>query len=443
MHRHHRDRERSHLLFSGDEVRKVKRYEAGVVLEPNTITEETTLKEIQELTKRYGFGTFPVVDETKKLRGLVSARDIKYLVDAEQKAREFMRPRAEIVTVPRNADNATTTYDNNCISPSLAMTPDEVRTKMFESKIEKLLVVDSEDRLAGLITKIDLDKSAAQPNAAKDSHGRLLCGAAVGCGADLMDRARALVGADVDVIVVDSSHGHSRGVLNSIKTLRAEFPDLIIIGGNVATAEGAVDLVEAGADGVKVGIGPGSICTTRIVTGCGCPQFTAIANVAKAMRPMGVPVIADGGIRFSGDIVKALAAGASCVMVGSMLAGTEEAPGELHLVNGRYFKEYRGMGSETAMKAGSAHRYFQENAQKFVPEGVEGRVPYKGPAKEVIFQLCGGLRSGMGLTGCAVIPDLAEKTKIIRISSAGAQESHPHNIDIVKEPPNYALSRRN
>ncbi|MFV9998044.1 MAG: IMP dehydrogenase [Arsenophonus endosymbiont of Dermacentor nuttalli] len=406
-----------------EEVRRVKKYESGIVIDPVTVTPETTIREVYELAERNGFAGYPVVNDNKELVGIITGRDIRFVTDLDQPVTAVMTAKPHLVTVKEGESR------------------DVVLQKLHERRIEKALVVDDNFHLFGMITVKDFQKAERKPNACKDEQGRLRVGAAVGAGANNEQRIEALVAAGVDVLLIDSSHGHSQGVLQRIRETRAKYPDLPIIGGNVATGEGARALVEAGTSAVKVGIGPGSICTTRIVTGVGVPQITAIADVVEALKGMNIPVIADGGIRFSGDIAKALAAGASCVMVGSMLAGTEESPGEIILFQGRSYKAYRGMGSLGAMSKGSSDRYFQTDnaADKLVPEGIEGRVAYKGLLKNIVHQQMGGLRSCMGLTGCATIDELRTKAEFVRISGAGIQESHVHDVTITKESPNYRL----
>ncbi|HGJ5856241.1 IMP dehydrogenase [Arsenophonus nasoniae] len=406
-----------------EEVRRVKKYESGIVIDPVTVTPETTIREVYELAERNGFAGYPVVNNNKELVGIITGRDIRFVTDLDQPVTAVMTAKPHLVTVKEGESR------------------DVVLQKLHERRIEKALVVDDNFHLFGMITVKDFQKAERKPNACKDEQGRLRVGAAVGAGGNNEQRIEALVAAGVDVLLIDSSHGHSQGVLQRIRETRAKYPDLPIIGGNVATGEGAKALAEAGASAVKVGIGPGSICTTRIVTGVGVPQITAIADAVEALDGMNIPVIADGGIRFSGDIAKALAAGASCVMVGSMLAGTEESPGETILFQGRSYKAYRGMGSLGAMSKGSSDRYFQTDnaADKLVPEGIEGRVAYKGLLKNIVHQQMGGLRSCMGLTGCATIDELRSKAEFVRISGAGIQESHVHDVTITKESPNYRL----
>ncbi|GGB01334.1 IMP dehydrogenase [Agarivorans gilvus] len=404
------------------EVRRVKKFEAGVVLEPITVTPDLTLGQIAELRQQHGFAGFPVVTATNDLVGIVTGRDLRFETDFNKTVSEVMTPKERLVT----------TTDTS---------RDVVEKLMHEHRIEKMLVVDDNFKLTGLITVKDFKKAERKPNACKDSFGRLRVGAAVGAGEGNEARIDALVEAGVDVLLIDSSHGHSQGVLDRIKATHEKYPDLPIVGGNVATAAGALALADAGVSAVKVGIGPGSICTTRIVTGVGVPQITAVADAVEALKGRDIPVIADGGIRFSGDIAKALVAGASCVMVGSMFAGTEEAPGEIELYQGRSYKSYRGMGSLGAMSQGSSDRYFQTDnaADKLVPEGIEGRVAYKGPVKTIIHQQMGGLRSCMGLTGCATISELNTKAEFVRVTSAGMGESHVHDVTITKEAPNYRM----
>lgn len=406
-----------------EEVQKVKRYESGVVTAPQTVLPTTTLLEVKALTEKNGFAGYPVVDADNQLVGIITGRDARFVTDLSMPVTAVMTPKDRLVTVKENASR------------------EEILQKMHERRVEKVLVVDDTFHLIGMITVKDYQKAEQKPNACKDSFGRLRVGAAVGAGEGNEARVEALVEAGVDVLLIDSSHGHSEGVLERIRATRKKYPNLAIIGGNVATAEGAIAIADAGANAVKVGIGPGSICTTRIVTGVGVPQITAIADAAQALKDRNIPVIADGGIRFSGDIAKAIAAGASCVMVGSLFAGTDEAPGEIELFQGRSFKSYRGMGSLGAMSKGSSDRYFQTDnaADKLVPEGIEGRVPYKGFLKAIIHQQMGGLRSCMGLTGCATIELLRTQAQFVRISGAGIKESHVHDVTITKESPNYRM----
>lgn len=406
-----------------EEVRKVKKYESGVVSDPVTVKPTTTIREVLALTEKNGFAGYPVVTDELELVGIITGRDVRFVTDLDQPVTKVMTPKPRMVTVLEGAPRT------------------DVLALMHERRVEKVLVVDRSFRLKGMITVKDFQKAERKPNACKDELGRLRVGAAVGAGAGNEERIDALVEAGIDVLLIDSSHGHSEGVLQRIRETRAKYPDLQIIGGNVATAAGAFALAEAGCSAVKVGIGPGSICTTRIVTGVGVPQITAVSDAAAALAPLGIPVIADGGIRFSGDIAKAIAAGASCVMVGSMLAGTEESPGEIELYQGRAFKSYRGMGSLGAMSKGSSDRYFQSDnaADKLVPEGIEGRIAYKGKLKEIVHQQMGGLRSCMGLTGSATIEDLRTKAEFVRITGAGMKESHVHDVTITKESPNYRM----
>ncbi|MFM5545017.1 IMP dehydrogenase [Aeromonas sp. 30P] len=405
------------------EVRKVKKYESGVVTDPVTVRPDMTIAQIKELSHKNGFAGYPVVTDGNQLVGIITGRDVRFVIDLSQTVEQIMTQKDRLVTVREGAPR------------------EEVVALMQKHRIEKVLVVNGDFKLKGMITVKDFQKAERKPHACKDDKGRLRVGAAVGAGAGNEERVAALVEAGVDVLLIDSSHGHSQGVLDRIKATREAYPDLQIIGGNVATAAGAKALAAAGVNAVKVGIGPGSICTTRIVTGVGVPQITAISDAVDALEGTGVPVIADGGIRFSGDIAKAIAAGASCVMVGSMFAGTEEAPGEIELYQGRSFKSYRGMGSLGAMSKGSSDRYFQTDnaADKLVPEGIEGRVPYKGRLKEIIHQQMGGLRSSMGLTGSATIDDMRTKAEFVRISGAGMKESHVHDVTITKEAPNYRM----
>ncbi|MBV7317147.1 IMP dehydrogenase [Shewanella sp. NIFS-20-20] len=411
------------IAQQAEEVRKVKIYEAGVVAQPVTVTPSTTIAELKALTEKNGFAGYPVVTENHELVGIITGRDVRFVTDWNKTVEQVMTPKSRLVTVAEGTKL------------------DQVQQLMHSNRIEKILVVDGDYCLKGLITVKDFEKAERKPNACKDEFGRLRVGAAVGAGPGNEERVDALVLAGVDVLLIDSSHGHSEGVLQRIRETRAKYPELQIVGGNVATAEGALALVDAGVNAVKVGIGPGSICTTRIVTGVGVPQITAVSDAAYALRDTNIPVIADGGIRFSGDLAKAIAAGASCIMAGSMFAGTDEAPGETELYQGRAYKSYRGMGSLGAMSQtqGSSDRYFQSDnaADKLVPEGIEGRVPYKGKLKEIIHQHMGGLRSCMGLTGCATIVDLNTKAEFVKVTSAGMGESHVHDVTITKEAPNY------
>ena len=406
-----------------DRVRKVKKFESGIVSEPVTVSPDLTLAALAEMVKKNGFAGYPVVDGENNLIGIITGRDTRFVKDLSKTVSQLMTKKEDLVTVKEGASRET------------------ILELMHQNRVEKVLVVDDAFKLKGMITVKDFQKAEQKPNACKDEFGRLRVGAAVGAGPSNEERIDALVKAGVDVLLIDSSHGHSEGVLQRVRETRAKYPNLPIVAGNVATTEGAIALADAGASAVKVGIGPGSICTTRIVTGVGVPQITAIADAAAALKERGIPVIADGGIRFSGDIAKAIAAGASCVMVGSMFAGTEEAPGEIELYQGRAFKSYRGMGSLGAMAKGSSDRYFQSDnaADKLVPEGIEGRIPYKGYLKEIIHQQMGGLRSCMGLTGCATIEELRTKAEFVRISGAGIKESHVHDVTITKEAPNYRM----
>jgi IMP dehydrogenase len=403
------------------EVSKVKRFEAGVVRDPITIPPTMRVRDVMALSQQHGISGFPVV-EGKTVVGIITNRDLRFEEELDAEVRVKMTPREKLVFVKEGADTA------------------EAKRLMNKHRLERVLVVNDAFELRGLITVKDIRKSTEHPNASKDDQGKLRVGAAVGVGPDNDERVELLVAAGVDVIVVDTAHGHSQGVLDRVKWVKRRFPHVEVIGGNIATADAARALMDHGADAVKVGIGPGSICTTRIVAGVGVPQITAISNVAKALESTGIPCIADGGIRFSGDISKALAAGASSVMMGSMFAGTEEAPGEVILYQGRSYKSYRGMGSLGAMTDGSADRYFQDasnNADKLVPEGIEGRVPYKGSVLAILFQLVGGVRSSMGYCGCATIDELRDKAQFVEITSAGMRESHVHDVQITKEAPNY------
>lgn len=403
------------------EVAKVKRFESGVLRDPITIPPTMRIRDVIALSLQHGISGFPVV-EGKTVVGIITNRDLRFEGELDAEARAKMTPRDKLVYVKEGED------------------PAEAKRLMNKYRLERVLVVNDAFELRGLITVKDIQKATEHPFASKDEHGKLRVGAAVGVGPENEQRIELLVKAGVDVIVVDTAHGHSQGVLDRVKWVKTHYPEVDVIGGNIATAAAAKALVEYGADGVKVGIGPGSICTTRIVAGVGVPQITAIANVSKALQGTGVPCIADGGIRYSGDISKALAAGASCVMMGSMFAGTEEAPGEVILFQGRSYKSYRGMGSLGAMADGSADRYFQDpanNADKLVPEGIEGRVAYKGSVLAIMYQLVGGIRSSMGYCGCATIEDLREKAEFVEITSAGMRESHVHDVQITKEAPNY------
>jgi IMP dehydrogenase len=407
-------------------VRAVKKFESGVVKDPITVTPRTTVREVLELTAANRISGLPVVDG-KELLGIVTGRDIRFESRLDTPVSDIMTPKEKLVTVKEGA------------------TAEEIKALLHQYRIEKVLVVNDEFELKGLVTVKDIQKSQDFPNACKDAFGQLRVGAAVGTGPGTEARVEALVRAGVDIIVVDTAHGHSKGVLDRVRWVKQTFPQVQVVGGNIATAEAALALAEAGADAVKVGIGPGSICTTRIVAGIGVPQITAVANVAAALKDKGIPVIADGGIRFSGDIAKAIAAGANSVMIGSLLAGTDEAPGEIELYQGRSYKAYRGMGSLGAMgqSQGSSDRYFQDiksGVDKLVPEGIEGRVACKGPMTAIIHQLMGGLRASMGYTGSANIEEMRSKPKFTRITSAGMKESHVHDVTITKEAPNYRIS---
>ena len=401
------------------EVDKVKRSESGVIVDPFYLSKEHTIKDADDIMARYKISGVPIVDNDNKLIGIITNRDIKFEDDLNKKIDEVMT-KENLVTAREGIDLV------------------EAQAILKQHKIEKLPIVDEEGHLKGLITIKDIEKKIQYPNSAKDSRGRLLCGAALGISADLMDRVDALVKANVDVVVLDSAHGHSQGVIDALKKVKLAYPELQVIAGNVATPEATEDLIKAGADCVKVGIGPGSICTTRVVAGIGVPQVTAVMDCAEVAHKYGVPVIADGGIKYSGDIVKAIAAGASVCMMGSMFAGTEESPGEIVLYRGRSYKTYRGMGSIGAMEKGSKDRYFQNDAKKLVPEGVEGMVAYKGKAEDIVYQMIGGLKSGMGYCGSATIKDLMDNAQFIKITAASLKESHPHDITITKEAPNYS-----
>jgi IMP dehydrogenase len=404
------------------EVRRVKKYESGIVRDLVTINPEASVKELMELTATNSISSVPVVQGTD-LVGIVTSRDVRFVKDFDKKVSDIMTPKDRLVTALEGASSGS------------------IRKLLHENRIEKVLIVNEQFELRGMVTVTDFNKATTFPHACKDDQGRLRVGAAVGTGADTGDRVKALSDAGVDVIVVDTAHGHSKGVIDRVRWVKENFPHIQVIGGNIATAEAAIALADAGADGVKVGIGPGSICTTRIVAGVGVPQISAVANVAEVMSPRGIPVIADGGVRFSGDISKAIAAGASVIMVGGLLAGTDEAPGEIVLFQGRSFKAYRGMGSLGAMSQsqGSSDRYFQDSSsvEKLVPEGIEGRVPSKGPMAAVVHQLMGGVRSSMGYTGSADIETMRTKTQFSKITGAGMRESHVHDVTITKEAPNY------
>ena len=404
------------------EVDLVKRNEAGMIINPVTMTKDKTTKDAFEIMSMYHVSGLPIVDEKGVLVGILTARDLKYLTPDDTKISEVMT-HEHLITAPEGT------------------TLEEARQILWNHRIEKLPIVDDKNHLVGLITTKDIDNAKNYPNACKDEKGRLRCGAAVGIGADMMERVDALVASGVDIITIDSAHGHSENVINAVKKIRAKYPTLNLVAGNIVTKEAAKELIDAGVDTVKVGIGPGSICTTRVVAGVGVPQITAVNDVYEYAKERGCCVIADGGIKLSGDVVKALAAGGDCVMLGSLLAGCSEAPGEEIIFNGRRFKSYVGMGSLAAMKRGSADRYFQKKdtvAKKLVPEGIEGRVAFKGPVADTVYQLCGGIRSGMGYCGAKDIPTLKEVAKFIRITNAGLLESHPHDVEITVEAPNYS-----
>ena len=408
------------------QVRRVKKFEAGTVVDPITVHPEMTIGELLRLTQDNNISGVPVVEKgTDKVIGIVTHRDWRFETNLSLPVSYIMTPKEQLVTVKEGESN------------------ENIKRLLHEHRIEKVIVINDDFRLRGLITVNDFAKAENNPNACKDEHGRLRVGAAVGTGADTQARVEALIAADVDVIVVDTAHGHSRGVIDKVSWIKKNFPHVQVIGGNIATGEAAKALRDAGADAVKVGIGPGSICTTRIIAGVGVPQISAIDNVASALQDS-IPLIADGGIRYSGDMAKAIAAGASCIMVGSLMAGTEEAPGEVELFQGRYYKAYRGMGSLGAMSGqnGSSDRYFQDakdGVEKLVPEGIEGRVPYKGPVAGIVNQMVGGLRSSMGYTGCATIEEMRTKPQFVKVTSAGMKESHVHDVQITKEAPNYRV----
>lgn len=403
-----------------EEVDRVKRSENGVILNPFYLSPEDLVIDANELMKKYKISGVPIC-EGKKLVGILTNRDLRFMTD-------FNIPIKEVMT------------KDHLVTAKQGTTLDQAKEILMKHKIEKLPLVDDEGNLTGLITIKDIEKAVVYPNTSRDGQGRLLCGSAIGITSDLIDRAEALIASGTDILALDSAHGHTQNVLDSVKKIKDAFPKAQLVAGNVATAEGTEALIDAGADVVKVGIGPGSICTTRIIAGIGVPQITAIYDAAQAAKKKNVSVIADGGIKFSGEIVKALAAGANVVMVGSLVAGCKESPGAMELYKGRQFKSYRGMGSISAMNAGSSDRYFQEGTKKLVPEGIEGRVPYKGELSETVYQLLGGVRSGMGYCGCKTINDLHEKAKFIQITAAGLAESHPHDVYITKEAPNYSLN---
>ncbi|MGI5937062.1 MAG: IMP dehydrogenase [Oscillospiraceae bacterium] len=404
-----------------EQVDLVKRSEYGVITNPFSLKADNTLGEADRLMAKFRISGVPIVDDDGKLVGIITNRDMKFEEDMTRKIGEVMTK-------------------ENLITGLEGTTVEEAKAILRKHKIEKLPIVDKDFKLKGLITIKDIEKAVAYPNSAKDSSGRLLCAAAIGVTSDVLDRAGALLDAGVDVLVLDSAHGHSKNIIDCIRKIKNRFPDCNLVAGNVATAEGTRALIEAGADCVKVGIGPGSICTTRVVAGIGVPQITAVLESAEMANKYGIPIIADGGIKYSGDITKAIAAGASVVMLGSLLAGCEESPGETEVYQGRQFKVYRGMGSLASMARGSSDRYFQEDNKKLVPEGVEGRVPHRGPLSETIFQLTGGLRAGMGYCGTPDIQSLRTKSRFIRITNAGLKESHPHDIYITKEAPNYTMN---
>jgi len=404
-----------------EEVDKVKRSENGVITDPFSLSPDNTLQEAENLMHKYRISGVPITEGNGKLVGIITNRDLKFEEDFTRLIKECMTSE-NLVTAPEG------------------ITLEEAKQILAKAKVEKLPIVDKDFHLKGLITIKDIEKQIQYPLSAKDSQGRLLCGAGVGITSNMLDRVKALYEAHVDCVVVDSAHGHSANVIKAVKTIKAAYPDLQVIAGNVATYEATRDLIAAGADAVKIGIGPGSICTTRVVAGIGVPQVTALMDAYRAAKEAGIPIIADGGLKYSGDMVKALAAGGNVCMMGSMFAGCDEATGEVELYQGRKYKVYRGMGSIAAMKNGSKDRYFQEGHEKLVPEGVEGRVAYKGSIEDVIFQLKGGIRSGMGYCGCPTIEELHERSKFTKISAASLKESHPHDIHITKEAPNYSLN---
>ena len=403
-----------------DQVERVKRSENGVITNPFFLHPENYVYEADELMGKYKISGVPICDHDGVLVGIITNRDLRFMTDYNVKI-EGVMTKDNLVTVP------------------VGTTLEQAKEILRHNKIEKLPIVDADFKLRGLITIKDIEKADRYPNAAKDEKGRLLCGAAIGVTADVTERAGALLAAGADVLVLDSAHGHSQNILNCIKKIKAAYPDCQLIAGNIATAEAARDLIEAGADAIKVGIGPGSICTTRVVAGIGVPQISSVMNAYSVAMEYDIPVIADGGIKYSGDLPKAIAAGANVIMVGSLLAGCEEAPGATEIYQGRQFKVYRGMGSLAAMEKGSKDRYFQENARKLVPEGVEGRVPYKGPLADTVFQMMGGLRAGMGYCGAATVEELKQTGRFVKMSGNGLRESHPHDINITKEAPNYSV----
>ena len=406
------------------EVDKVKRSENGVITDPFYLHPESTAQDAENLMRKYKISGVPICEDDGTLVGILTNRDMRFMTDFSVKIADVMTPKEKLVTAMSGT------------------TLDEAKKILMASKVEKLPLVDKDGKLTGLVTIKDIEKSLKYPNTARDSQDRLLCAAAIGITNDMLVRAKALVDSHVDALVLDSAHGHSKNIMKAVETIKNAFPEVSLIAGNVATAEATEALIKAGADCVKVGIGPGSICTTRVVAGIGVPQITAIYDSAEMADKYGIPIIADGGIKYSGEIVKAIAAGGSVVMVGSLVAGCEEAPGETEIYQGRQFKVYRGMGSLGAMSKGSADRYFQTGSKKFVPEGVEGRVPYKGAVGDTVFQMMGGLRSGMGYVGCHNIEELRTKAKFIKITGAGLVESHPHDVYITKEAPNYSGSRQ-
>ena len=404
-----------------DQVERVKRSENGVITNPFFLSPDNWVYEADELMGKYKISGVPICDESGTLVGIITNRDLRFMTDFNVKIDDVMTKEG-LVTAP------------------VGTTLDEAKEILRSKKIEKLPLVDKNFKLRGLITIKDIEKADRYPNSAKDAQGRLLCGAAIGVTSDVLDRAGSLLGAGADYLVLDSAHGHSKNILTCVDKIKSAYPDCQLIAGNIATADAARDLISAGADAIKVGIGPGSICTTRVVAGIGIPQITAIMNAYEVAKNAGIPVIADGGIKYSGDIPKAIAAGADVIMIGSLLAGCEESPGETELYQGRRFKVYRGMGSMAAMEKGSKDRYFQEGSRKLVPEGVEGRVPFKGPLSDTVFQLIGGLRAGMGYCGTRTVGELKENARFVKITGAGLRESHPHDISITKEAPNYSTS---
>ncbi len=410
------------LEAQAEQVRKVKRSESGMIIDPITLSENAIVADALRIMSEFKIGGIPVVDENQKLKGIVTNRDLRFQKDTS-------RAVADVMT------------KDNLITAQEGITLDEAEEVLQEYKIEKLPIVSKDGKLVGLITYKDIIRRKDFPNACKDELGRLRVGAALGVTADILERVELLKNAGVDVIAIDTAHGHSKGVIDTLKKVKAKFPEMQVIVGNVATGEGAKALAMAGADAVKVGVGPGSICTTRVVAGVGVPQLSAVFEAYKALKDLGVPIIADGGIRYSGDLVKALAGGASSIMIGSLLAGTDESPGEVVILEGRKFKTYRGMGSLEAMEAGSKDRYFQDaedDIKKLVPEGIVGQVPYKGTVSEVLYQMAGGLRAGMGYCGAKTIQDLQEKAQFVKITTAGVKESHPHDVIITREAPNYS-----